>query len=104
MRSSFRDLGGGEDRRGDRGGGRGGMGWGGIGVRPIWGDRGLGGSGSDRFRFFLNGTMIQWGDGKTIEDPVIPMPSIMSWHGVTAGRTSSRTMPAAGGWWAWSAP
>ena len=32
------------------------------------------------------------------------MPSIMSWHGVTAGRTSSRTMPTAGGWWlAWSA-
>ena len=31
------------------------------------------------------------------------MPSIMSWHGVTAGRTSSRTMPTAGGWWlAWS--
>ena len=25
------------------------------------------------------------------------MPSIMSWHGVTAGRTSSRTMPTAGG-------
>src|SRR5271166_1015801 len=33
------------------------------------------------------------------------MPSIMSWHGVTAGRTSSRTMPTAGGWWlAWNAP
>ena len=34
--------------------------------------------------------MIQWGDDKTIKDAVIPMPSIMSWHGVTAGRTSSK--------------
>ena len=33
------------------------------------------------------------------------MPSIMAWHGVTAGRTLSRTMPTAGGWWlAWNAP
>ena len=37
------------------------------------GHRGPGASGSDRFRIFCcmrHGTMIQWGDGKTIEDPV----------------------------------